>query len=41
MRGAISPIPQYACMAWCSVKKQHGDNFTFTLPLRLVYWNLS
>jgi hypothetical protein len=25
--------PQYAFMAWCSVKKKHRDNFTFTLPL--------
>jgi hypothetical protein len=24
--------PQYALMAWHSVKKQHRDNFTFTLP---------
>jgi hypothetical protein len=22
MRGAISPLPQYAFMAWCSVKAQ-------------------
>jgi hypothetical protein len=28
MRGAIPPLPQYAFMAWCSVK--HKDNFTFT-----------
>jgi len=25
--------PQYACMAWCSVKRNHRDNFTFTLTL--------
>jgi hypothetical protein len=33
MSGAIPPLPQYAFMAWCLVKK-HKDNFTFTLPLR-------
>jgi hypothetical protein len=26
MREAISPLPQYAIMAWCLVK--HRDNFT-------------
>jgi len=31
MHGTISPLPQYAFMAWCSVKKKHRDNFTFTL----------
>jgi len=29
MRGAIPPLPQYALMAWCSVKKQR-DSFIFT-----------
>jgi hypothetical protein len=28
MSGAIHPLPQYAFMAWCLVKK-HRDNFTF------------
>jgi hypothetical protein len=28
MRGAVSPVPQYAFMAWCLVR--HRDNFTFT-----------
>jgi hypothetical protein len=28
MSGAISPLPQYAFMAWCSVK--YRDKFTFT-----------
>jgi len=28
MSGAIHPLPQYAFMAWCLVKK-HSDNFTF------------
>jgi len=31
MCGGISPLPQHAFQAWCSVKK-HWDNFTFTLP---------
>jgi hypothetical protein len=30
MRGVTPPLPEYAFMAWCSVKKKHGDNFTFT-----------
>jgi hypothetical protein len=29
MRGAIFAMPQYAFMAWCSVKKGTGK-FTFT-----------
>jgi hypothetical protein len=29
MSGAIPPLPQYAFMAWCVVKK-HRDSFTFT-----------
>jgi hypothetical protein len=28
MSGDVPPLPQYAFMAWCSVK--HRDNFTFT-----------
>jgi len=27
MNGAIRPLPQYAFMTWCLVKK-HRDNFT-------------
>jgi hypothetical protein len=34
MRGAIPPLPQYAFMAWCSVKK-HRDNF-LPLPFTIV-----
>jgi hypothetical protein len=30
MREAIPPLPQYAPMVLCSVKKKHRDNFTFT-----------
>jgi hypothetical protein len=37
--GAIPPLPQYASMAWYSVKK-HRDNFTFYLqPQRAVQSN--
>jgi hypothetical protein len=31
MRGATHPLPQYALKAWCSVKSNHRDNFTFCL----------
>jgi hypothetical protein len=31
MLGAIPPLPQYAFMAWYSVKKEHRDNFTFAV----------
>jgi hypothetical protein len=45
MSGAIHPLPQYAFMAWCLVKKKHRDNFTFffTYYLRTdsVYVKLS
>jgi hypothetical protein len=33
MSGATPPLPQYVFMAWCSVKKEHRDNFTFTFTL--------
>jgi hypothetical protein len=33
MCGAIPPLPQYAFMACCAVKKQYRDKFTFTLLL--------
>jgi hypothetical protein len=35
MHGAISPLPQYAVMAWCLVK--HKDNFSFTFKI-YGYW---
>jgi len=42
MSGAIHPLPQYAFMAWCLVKK-HRNDFTF-LPtafiLLLTLWSL-
>jgi len=25
--------PQYAFRSWCSVKKKHRDNFTFTVQI--------
>jgi len=28
MCGVIPPLPQYASVAWCSVKKKHRDNFS-------------
>jgi hypothetical protein len=31
MHGAIPPLPEYAFMAWCSVKGQ-GQFYLFTLP---------
>jgi hypothetical protein len=31
MGGAIYPLPQYAFMAWCSVKTQRQLYLTFTL----------
>jgi hypothetical protein len=40
MSGAISPLPQYAFMAWCSVKRKSTDNFTFTRVLRDNRWSL-
>jgi hypothetical protein len=37
MHGATPPLPQYAFMAWCSVKKRHRDKFTFSLqPWRRI-----
>jgi hypothetical protein len=35
MDGAIPPLPQYAFMAWCLVKKKtlmENCNFTFNIP---------
>jgi hypothetical protein len=40
MRGAISPLPLYAFMAWCSVKKSTGT--TSPLPFTIAHhWPLS
>jgi len=43
MRGAISPLPQYAFMAWCSVKSQ-GKLYLLPLPcmftvLIIKFWD--
>jgi len=34
MRGAIPPLPQYAFMAWCSVKAR-GQLYLLPLPVPL------
>jgi hypothetical protein len=34
MRGAIPPLPQYAFLAWCSVKTQ-GQLHLYILPIGL------
>jgi len=41
MREAITPLPQYAFMAWCLVKK-HRNNFTFASPVikHITPWKL-
>jgi hypothetical protein len=31
MRGAIPPFQQSTFMAWCSVKKNHKENFTLSV----------
>jgi len=36
MNGAIPPFPQYASMAWCSVKEQGQFTFTFTFKSTVV-----
>jgi hypothetical protein len=33
MSGALPPLPQYAFMAWCSVKAQ-GQLYLYLLPLK-------
>jgi hypothetical protein len=33
IREAIPPLPQYASIVWCSVIKEHRDNFNFTYVL--------
>jgi hypothetical protein len=43
MSGAIHPLPQYAFMAWCLVKK-HRDNFTFFTFKEITkqyWWHMS
>jgi hypothetical protein len=36
MSEAIPPLPQYAFMAWCSVKRKHRENFTFNITYMLI-----
>jgi hypothetical protein len=38
MSGAIPPFPQYALMAWCSVKAQ-GQLHFYLLPLKNTHKN--
>jgi len=41
MSGTIPPLPQYASMAWCSVKAQGQLYFTliyFTCQFNLIYY---
>jgi hypothetical protein len=48
MNGAIPPLPQYAFMAWCSVKKTQGHLYNSSLirvvlvgiSILLLTWNL-
>jgi hypothetical protein len=35
MGGAVSPLPQYAFMVWCSVERSTGTTLPFPLPLRI------
>jgi hypothetical protein len=35
MRSAIPPLPQYAIMAWCLVKKEQGQ--LYLLPFAALY----
>jgi hypothetical protein len=37
MRGAIPPLPQYAFMVWCSVKKITGTTLALPIPYRIAY----
>jgi hypothetical protein len=34
MRADIPPLPQYAFMAWCSVKEKHRDYFIFIFTFK-------
>jgi hypothetical protein len=39
MSGAIPPLPQYAFMAWCLVKKKHRATFTLHVVSTLTLGN--
>jgi hypothetical protein len=41
MRGAIHPLPQYAFMAWCSVKKSTGTTLMADGGDGLQIWRVS
>jgi hypothetical protein len=34
MGGAVPPLPQYAFMAWCSVRASRGTTLLYFLSLR-------
>jgi len=36
MSGAIPPLPRYAFIAWCSVKKSKGTTLPLSLPLQTI-----
>jgi hypothetical protein len=38
MHGAVLPLPQYAFMAWYSLKKSTGTTLSLPLPLPLPYF---
>jgi hypothetical protein len=37
MNGDIYPFPQYAFIAWCSVKRSTGTTLPLPLPLLYLY----
>jgi hypothetical protein len=37
MSGAIPPLPQYAFMAWCSVKAQGQFNFVVVVVVVITH----
>jgi hypothetical protein len=39
MSGAIPPLPQYAFIAWCSVKKAQGQLYLYLLHIRSTCCN--
>jgi hypothetical protein len=39
MSGVIPSLPQYALMAWCSVKEKHRDKFTFMFYIYFLCTN--
>jgi hypothetical protein len=41
MRGAITPLPRYAFIAWCLIKQSAGTTLPLSLPLCIVLCVLS